>query len=95
MRLMAKTVREGGFVKREIDEVRCGSLFPRTLLLSAVFLVLTWSVQGADSPVAADYRKDIQPLLKQYCYDCHGDGASKGGMAFDDFKSESALVENH
>ena len=50
---------------------------------------------GAGSEVAAHFRRDVQPLLTQYCYDCHGDGAKKGGVAFDELKSDDALVARH
>ena len=38
------------------------------------------SALGAEVPAAARFRKDVQPILKQFCYDCHGDGAKKGVM---------------
>ncbi|MDZ4695905.1 MAG: hypothetical protein SGI86_12220 [Deltaproteobacteria bacterium] len=25
----------------------------------------------------------VLPILVRHCYDCHGDGSSKGGVAFD------------
>jgi hypothetical protein len=25
---------------------------------------------------------EVLPLLEEYCYDCHGDGAQKGGFAY-------------
>jgi hypothetical protein len=34
---------------------------------------------------AAGYRQTIEPLLETYCFDCHGDGAAKGGLAMDEF----------
>src|ERR1051325_4489878 len=43
----------------------------------------------------ASFRSSVQPILKEYCYDCHGDGAKKGGVAFDDFKSNGDRVQNH
>lgn len=49
---------------------------------------------GAEAPGAARFHKEIQPILSQYCYDCHGDGMSKGGVAFDQFKSDKAILEN-
>ena len=50
---------------------------------------------AADVSGAAWFRRDIQPILKEFCFDCHGDGSNKGGVAFDDFKSDTALLENH
>ncbi|HTH46307.1 MAG TPA: DUF1592 domain-containing protein [Candidatus Limnocylindria bacterium] len=51
-----------------------------------------WRCLGVESPAAANFRRDIQPLLMQYCADCHADGEHKGGVAFDDLKSEEALL---
>src|SRR6185369_18086531 len=31
----------------------------------------------------AQFHKVVEPILKARCYDCHGDGESKGGLAFD------------
>jgi hypothetical protein len=45
-------------------------------------------------PGAAEFRRDIQPILKNYCYDCHGDGANKGEVAFDGFASDQSLLQN-
>jgi len=39
------------------------------------------------------FTREIQPLLAQYCYDCHGDGMSKGKVAFDEFKSHAERME--
>jgi Protein of unknown function (DUF1592)/Protein of unknown function (DUF1588)/Protein of unknown function (DUF1585)/Protein of unknown function (DUF1587)/Protein of unknown function (DUF1595) len=44
---------------------------------------------------AAQFHRDIQPILTEYCSDCHADGAKKGGVAFDEFKSDSDILENH
>ncbi|HXI69647.1 MAG TPA: DUF1592 domain-containing protein [Verrucomicrobiae bacterium] len=34
-----------------------------------------------------DFKKNIQPVLQEYCYDCHGDGESRGGVALDSLAS--------
>ena len=47
---------------------------------------------GAEIKAAAHFRKDIQPILTEYCYDCHGDGMDKGNVAFDEFKSDEELL---
>ena len=61
-------------------------------LLALTFVCLR--VSGAEDKTTAQFRKDIQPILREYCYDCHGDGESKGKVAFDELKSDDALL-NH
>ena len=58
------------------------------------FVVLSWTASAAGIPGAAQFRKDIQPILSEFCYDCHADGANKGGVAFDEFKSDQALLKD-
>src|SRR5689334_8186501 len=41
-----------------------------------------------------DYKKQVEPLLKSYCFDCHGDGANKGEVAFDEHTNLTAHVSN-
>ncbi len=33
--------------------------------------------------VVAQFHQVVEPILKERCYDCHGGGESKGGLAFD------------
>ncbi|HEY3855721.1 MAG TPA: DUF1592 domain-containing protein [Verrucomicrobiae bacterium] len=58
------------------------------------FGIIMIGAKAAESPGAVEFRKDIRPLLQTYCYDCHGDGMSKGKVAFDAFKSDQAAVED-
>ncbi len=63
--------------------------------LATSTLVLTFLVQpiaASDPQVVERYRKEVQPLLVKYCFDCHADGAKKGNVAFDTFKSDDELV---
>jgi len=32
-------------------------------------------------------------MLKEFCYDCHGDGAKKGNVAFDELNSDEQLLQ--
>lgn len=50
------------------------------------------SVSASGNPAAARFRKDVLPVLTEYCFDCHGDGMNKGQVAFDAFQSEAELV---
>ena len=65
--------------------------FRLTLFAFLSALALACPSVHAANPVSsaqsASFEKDITPLLKTYCYDCHGDGLSKAGVALDDFKS--------
>lgn len=38
---------------------------------------------GPVGSVQALYQAGVQPLLRKYCYPCHGDGKSKGGVRLD------------
>jgi hypothetical protein len=49
---------------------------------------------AADLTGAAQFRKNVQPVLAEYCYDCHAEGAKKGGVAFDEFKSDQTLLRD-
>src|SRR4030095_346750 len=40
------------------------------------------------------YQKDIQPLLSQYCFGCHGNGKKKGDVALDAYKNEASITKD-
>src|SRR5262249_51181864 len=66
--------------------------FPAVALLVAA---LSGSSSIAAEPEGAtQFRKDIEPVLVRFCFDCHNSGLKKGGVAFDHFKSDAALLEN-
>lgn len=44
-------------------------------------------------PALETFQKEIQPMLETYCYQCHGDGESEGGVRLDAFKDEAALKD--
>ncbi len=69
-------------------------LFFLSLAVCFVVGLLALPASGATDRAVSRFRKDIQPLLKEYCSDCHADGAKKGGVAFDEFKSDE-IVMNH
>ena len=55
-------------------------------------LVLTGRASGGESPGAARYEENIQPILIDYCYRCHADGLRKGNLAFDEMPSGEAIL---
>lgn len=44
---------------------------------------------------AADFQKEIQPLLNDYCYQCHGGTKKKGGIVLDTYKSADDAAKDH
>jgi len=64
------------------------------LSLCAICVALVSPSLFADTGGAATFRRDIRPLLETYCFDCHADGANKGNIAFDEFDSDQAALED-
>lgn len=56
--------------------------------------ILTPLAQGAENPVKARFTDEVQPILVDYCYRCHGQGSKKGGISLEEFPSDEALVHN-
>jgi mono/diheme cytochrome c family protein len=70
---------------------RSGWLFGLALLA----LLAGLGRAAADSvPGAAVFHAQIRPILETYCFDCHGDGAHKGNVAFDELKSDQTVLTN-
>lgn len=42
----------------------------------------------------AHYRNVVLPILQENCYDCHGDGSDKGGVALDELTTPEHLLAN-
>ncbi len=59
-------------------------------LLAALMLMGT----GQHLSRAADFQRDVRPILENYCYDCHADGMNKGGVAFDTFNPNAKPAES-
>ena len=62
-----------------------------------LFALLGAGAMAASAPAATgtpEFHKDIQPILEEYCFDCHADGADKGKVAFDEFKSDADRLAN-
>ncbi len=69
---------------------------PASLWLAGLFglALVCPRARAAEIQAAEFFRNDIQPILTEFCYDCHADGANKGKVAFDEFESDRALLES-
>lgn len=67
----------------------------RLVVMGFLLALSVFNLGGAESRAAANFRKEIQPILENYCFDCHGDGMNKGNVSFDEFKSDEELVGKH
>src|SRR5436309_2981334 len=66
----------------------------RLFRAATIFCAASIFAGAPQAPGATHFHKQIQPLLTQYCGDCHFDGAKKGNVAFDEFKSDDEIMAN-
>ena len=64
-------------------------------LLGSIITAVLAPAGIAVAEAGTEFREKIEPLLQDYCYDCHGDGAQKGDVSLDEFKDLSSHLENH
>jgi ankyrin repeat protein len=55
----------------------------RPSVAAALFCACAWSEASAQEPVKIDFARDVQPLLKTHCIDCHGPKQQKNGFRLD------------
>ena len=55
------------------------------MLNRAVILatLTVWSMSGAQAPAKVDFGRDIQPLLREHCVECHGPSQQMRGLRVD------------
>ena len=70
------------------------ALFAKWRTLWPLAALTAAGVAGAaeNSAAAANYHKNVVPLLEKYCYDCHGNGIGKGRVTLDEFKSDAEVL---
>ncbi len=52
------------------------------------------AVGGDRVDVEASFRADMLPLLERFCYDCHGDGSSKGDLVLDEYADFQTMLRD-
>jgi hypothetical protein len=51
------------------------------------------SAKTSESAAVDIYKKSINPILEDHCYECHGDGYNKGRIAFDDLETDAQILD--
>ena len=75
--------------------LRPSSPFRRILLTTGlVAAVAAAPVARAADTALASFAAQAQPVLEDYCYDCHGEGSKKGGVRLDGFQSDRDLRDH-
>ncbi len=59
---------------------------PRVLILCTLLSALASNLPGEPERERL-FWDEVEPILIEHCYDCHGDGMDKGDFALDDFDS--------
>lgn len=49
---------------------------------------------GGEEAALAQFKQVVSPILEQHCYECHGDGAKKAGLAFDELTTKEQILHN-
>ena len=57
-------------------------------------LAFAFASDAAWAGTKEKFAKETEPLLAKYCYDCHGDGASKGDIRLDEFSDFQSLSKD-
>lgn len=71
-------------------------MLPRLrMIVTALSLTAGTCLADVESEKATEleFQKKIEPLLQDYCYDCHGDGADKGDFVLDEFQSTAEFLQ--
>lgn len=68
---------------------------PAFSALAALITFLSPGLHAEDSPRVKYFIDEIEPILADYCYDCHGDGMDKGDFQMDDFEKFEDHLTNH
>ncbi|MBI1841844.1 MAG: DUF1592 domain-containing protein [Verrucomicrobia bacterium] len=64
------------------------------VVASFCFLGLSALAKSPAKTGTPSFEKQILPLIQNYCFDCHGDGMSKGDLALDSYTNTAAVLGN-
>jgi hypothetical protein len=59
-----------------------------------VLLAATAATARAGEPAGVSFGEQIQPILEEYCYGCHGNGSQKGNVKLDEFADNDSRLRD-
>src|SRR6266511_4081815 len=69
-------------------------LYTRGLPMIAMIFAMAVLPHATAAVAEQDYKKQVEPIIQKYCFDCHGDGMNKGEVAFDTFTNLTTHLQN-
>ena len=69
-----------------------GAALAALLIASVINHPASAASAPADAPALAQFHRTVAPILKEHCYDCHGDGVKKADFAFDELTTRDDLL---
>src|SRR5262245_21900325 len=49
---------------------------------------------AANHAGVTNFARDIQPILSQYCYGCHGDTKKKADLSLQEYRTEGQVIQD-
>src|SRR6266487_6793866 len=68
-------------MKRHGDAMRRVSLLVG--VIGTIATASFWTAHAAQAPAPVDFVRDVQPILRQQCYGCHGPTQQMNGFRLD------------
>ena len=70
------------------------NLIPDRAGIAWLTALIVLSPLAASAAAERDFHTRVEPLLKSYCFDCHGEGANKGEVTLDEYTNFTAHVSD-
>jgi hypothetical protein len=64
------------------------------LSLRGILLVFFWVSCNDIFSQNVSYEKEVLPILEEHCFDCHGDGTTKGDISLDSWDSPQSRISD-
>jgi hypothetical protein len=61
--------------------------------MEAMLAMLLWAACGLGTPDETLFEREIEPLLRRACYECHGSSKAKGGLRLDTAAGLAGVVQ--